>query len=62
MFMRVALLQIGLPIDITNWIMGCVTLSNFWVLVNGMPTSFFITFTGNQEGFPLSHFLSLICT
>ena len=40
-FIRLVLLQIGIPLDTTNWIMGCVSSANYSILVNGNPTSFF---------------------
>ena len=40
-FLRLVLLQIGIPVIGVNWIMGCVESSNFVVLVNGTPSNFF---------------------
>jgi len=40
-FMRLIMLQIRLPPEVTNWIMGCVSIVCYYVLVNGKSTSFF---------------------
>ena len=40
-FFRLVLLQIGIPIDVTNSIMACTTSTNFAILINDTPTSFF---------------------
>jgi hypothetical protein len=40
-FLRLVLLQIGLSLEATDWIMGCVTSTNYVVLINGKPTGFF---------------------
>ena len=40
-FLRLVLLQIGLPLNVTNWIMGNVSSTYFSVLINGNPTNFF---------------------
>ena len=37
-FLRLVLLQIGVPVMGVNWIMGCVESSNFVVLINGIPS------------------------
>ena len=40
-FLRLVLLQIGLSVDVVNWIMECVTSTNFVVLINGRPSNSF---------------------
>lgn len=40
-FLRLVLLQIGLGLEATNWIMGCATTTNFSILVNGERINFF---------------------
>jgi hypothetical protein len=37
-FLRLVLLQVGMSLEETDWIMGCVTSANFIVLINGKPT------------------------
>ena len=36
-FLRLILLQIGMPFEGVNWIMGCLSLVNFALLINGSP-------------------------
>jgi hypothetical protein len=59
-FLRLVLLQIGLILEATNWIMGCVSSTNFSVLINGSPSSFFRSSIGLRQGFPLSPLLFLL--
>ena len=40
-FLRLVLLQIGIPGNFVSWIMGCVESTNFDVLINGTPSFFF---------------------
>ena len=49
-FIRLLLIQIGIPLVGVNWIMGCVTSAKFAVLVNGSPSSSFFCLSGNQTG------------
>lgn len=56
-FLRLVLLQIKLNLEVTNWIMGCITSANFEVLANGEPIKFFrsssmakVSHTNNQNG------------
>ena len=45
-FFRLVLLQIGLAMEVVNWIMECVSTANFVVLINGRPFSFFYASRG----------------
>ena len=58
-FLRLVLLQVGLSVEATKWIMGCVTIANFVVLINGEPTRFFKSSRGLCRGCPLSPLLFL---
>ena len=59
-FLRLPLLQIGLPLIGVNWIMGCVTNACFVVLVNGTPFDFFPASRGIRQGCPLSPLLFIL--
>jgi hypothetical protein len=59
-FLRLVLLQIGLGLEATDWIMGCVRSTNFFVLVNGNPSGFFKGSRGLRQGCPLSPLLFLL--
>jgi len=59
-FLRLVLLQVGLSLEATDWIMGCVTTAHFAVLINSKPTSFFKSFKGLRKGCSLSPLLFLL--
>lgn len=52
-FLRLLLLNAGLNLGISNWILGCITSVNFAVLVNRQPSSFFKASRGLRQGCPL---------
>lgn len=54
------LLQIGLSIFVTDWIMSRVMLSQYSVLINGSSTDFVKGSRGISQGFPLSSLLFLL--
>ena len=54
------LIQIGVPIDMVEWIMGCINSASFVVLMNGSPSSFFRPSRGLRQGCPLSPFMFLL--
>jgi hypothetical protein len=56
-FLRLVLLQVGLSLEATDWIMGCVTSANFAVLINGKPTNFFKSSRGLRQGLPVITFI-----
>ena len=59
-FVRLILIQIGMDMEIIEWIMGCIQSNSFAVLINGTPSSFFIPTRGVRQGFPLPPFIFLI--
>lgn len=59
-FLRLLLLNAGLDLLVTNWILGCITSVNFAVLINGCPTTFFKGSRGLRQSFPLSPLLFLL--
>ena len=59
-FLKLMLLQIGLTVDVVNWIMECVESINYGVLINGSPINSFRGTRGVRQGFPLSPLLFLI--
>jgi hypothetical protein len=59
-FLRLVLLQVGLSLEATDWIIGCVTSKKFVVLINGKPTRFFKSSRCLRQGFPLSPLLFLL--
>lgn len=59
-FLRLMLLQIGLPRIVINWIMACVMSANYFVLINGNPTPFFKSYRGLRQGCQLSPLLFLL--
>ena len=45
-YVRLILIQIGIPLLTVNWIMGCLSSVNFAVLINGTPSTFFTASRG----------------
>ena len=59
-YLRIIMLQIGIPLLGVNWIMGCISSAKFSMLINGSPSGFFIPTRGVRQGFPLSPFSFLL--
>jgi hypothetical protein len=56
-FLRLVLLQIGMSLEVTDWILGCVSSANFVVLINGKPSRFFKSSRGLRQGCPFIPFI-----
>ena len=59
-FLQLLLIKIGMPLDMVEWIMGCIKSTSFLVLINGPPSSFFFPTGGLRHICPLSPFLFLL--
>jgi hypothetical protein len=59
-YLRLTLITVGFGIQLTNWIMSCVTTSTFVVLFNGEATEFFKSGRGLHQGCPLSPLLFIL--
>ena len=59
-FIRLILIQIGIPLVGVNWILGCISSANYAVLVNGSPSTFFSATRGIRQGCPLSPLLFIL--
>jgi len=59
-YIRLVLIQIGVPLLGVNWIMGCLTSATFAVLINGIPSKFFSASRGIRQGCPLSPLLFIL--
>jgi hypothetical protein len=60
-FLRLLLIQLGMILQTIEWILGCLSLTSFAILINGSPSSFFNTSRGvHQEccSHPIRHLVS----
>ena len=58
--MCLMLLQIGLSLHLTTWMMSCIETINYFVLINKDASNFFKEARGLRKGFPLSPLLFFI--
>lgn len=59
-YLRLLLLNAGLDYQVTQWILGCVSSTNYNVLVTGCPAKVFKGSRGLRQGCPLCPLLFLL--
>ena len=55
-FIHLLLIKIGMPVEMVEWVLGCVQSTSFAVLINGSPSNFFRPTRGLRQGCPMSPF------
>lgn len=59
-FIRCLLAKVGLRASMKNWIMACVEKVNYAIIINEIPSSFFLASRGLHQGCPLSPLLFIL--
>ena len=59
-FLRIIRIQLGLCVSFTSWVMSCISIVSYHVLLNKLATHFFTLGRELRQGFPLSPFLFLL--
>lgn len=59
-FLRIILTRIGLDMKNIEWIMACVSIVQYVVIINGYPTKFFDVRSGLCQGCSLSPVLFIL--
>ena len=59
-YLRLILLQIWVRLGGVNWIMGCISMVNILIMVNGTRSSLFTVTCGIRKGCPLSPLLFIL--
>jgi hypothetical protein len=54
------LLSIGFEVKLIGWIMSCVSIASFAVLINGEVSDYLKIWRGLHQGFPLSPYLFIL--
>jgi hypothetical protein len=57
-FLRIILIQIGMGLELTEWIMSCVMSTSYSVLINGEPTTFLKVGGGSDRDVPFPRYCS----
>jgi hypothetical protein len=52
LYLHLLLIHIGFSLPLVKWIMGCVTIVSFAILINGSTSNFFKPSRGLRQGFP----------